>query len=288
MEHSLFSSETSKPFLSFGIESPLLEFNTEVIFHTWAALGVLLIFSLGCRYALRKPETILGYTVLTLFKLFKGLVEQSTAFFDPRYYFFISSLFIFIFTCNALVLIPGLEEPTRDLNTTFALALISFLYVQKEMLDAHGLLGYIKEYFKMPLTIFPAGPFTFFTIPLIFLRSIGNLCIAIFTFPLEVLGKLANVLSLSLRLFGNIFGSSIMIGMFKQATSGQQIIGLLTGLANVNIVLSIIAAPILLCVITSISLVLAFGFGVLESLIQAFVFSVLTLTYINLAIKHDT
>jgi F-type H+-transporting ATPase subunit a len=114
----------------------------------------------------------------------------------------------------------------------------------------------------------------------------GNIVAGILSFPLELLSKLSNVLSLSLRLFGNIFGSSIMITMFKQATTGARLMGYIGSIAQYNILAGIIAAPLLFVFVSIISLVLSFGFGLLESLIQAFVFSILTLTYITLATQH--
>lgn len=287
MEDSLFHSHTIQPLAFLGIEHQWLELNTEVIIDTWIALSIIGCIVIGCRFFLRRSDTLIGSLVITIFTSFKTLIEQSVSPWKERYYFFVTSLFIFIFICNALVLIPGLEEPTKDLNTTFALALISFLYVQKEMFCAHGFIGYLKEYFKTPCSVIPEHV-TLAAIPFMLLRIIANILTALFTFPLEVLGKLANVLSLSLRLFGNIFGSSIMITMFRQAASGERVVGLLSSIAHYSIFASICAAPLLIIMITTISLILSFGFGILESLIQAFVFSVLTLTYINLAIKHET
>ena len=78
-----------------------------------------------------------------------------------------------------------------------------------------------------------------------------------------------------------------MISMFKQATTGTQLWGAIVWIFNINSLAGIIAAPLLLAFVALISLVLSFGFGLIESLIQAFVFSILTLTYITLATQHD-
>lgn len=286
METSFFHSQAVQPFASYGLHGALFEFDADTIIYTWIALGVIALIAVAGRYALRRPTRIMGYTTLTMLKSFKQLIEQSTHTFEPRYYFFITSLFMFIFVCNALVLLPGLEEPTKNLNTTFALALISFLYVQRELMKNHGMLGYLQEYFKIPFALNMPAHLNLKNVVGLLARIIANGCAAILSFPLELLGKLSNILSLSLRLFGNIFGSSIMIDMFRHATVGSRLTGLISAVAGYHIALGIIFAPLLLALVSAVSLILSFGFGVLESLVQAFVFSVLTLTYIALATQH--
>lgn len=286
MEGSFFHSETVQPFAQYGLHGPLFDFDKHTLIYTWIALGILLLLSLAGRWAIKRPTSLVGYATLRILKSFKALIEQSAHPFQAQYYYFITSLFCFVFVCSALVVIPGLEEPTKNLNTTFALAILAFLYVQREMFRAHGLTGYLQEYFKMPFTLPALTPFSLKNLILAIVFGIGNIIAGILSFPLEVLSKLSNVLSLSLRLFGNIFGSSIMITMFKQATTGASLVGYITAIAEYSIVASIIAAPLLVLFVSIISLILAFGFGLVESLIQAFVFSILTLTYITLATQH--
>lgn len=286
MEGSFFHSETVQPFARYGLQGILFQFDAETIVYTWIALGILLMVSLFGRWAIKNPTSLVGYATLSILKSFKSLIEQSAHTFQARYYFFITTLFCFIFTCSALVVIPGLEEPTKNLNTTFALAILAFLYVQRETFRAHGLSGYLQEYFKMPFTLPKLTPFSCKKIVLFVVISICNIIAGILSFPLELLSKLSNVLSLSLRLFGNIFGSSIMITMFKQATTGTRLLGYISYIFQFNALAGLIAAPLLLAFVAAISLVLSFGFGLIESLIQAFVFSILTLTYITLATQH--
>lgn len=286
MEGSFFHSETVQPFAQYGLTGPLFDFDGHTLIYTWITLGILLLVALLGRWAIKNPTSLVGYATLSILKSFKSLIEQSASTFQARYYYFVTTLFCFIFVCSALVVIPGLEEPTKNLNTTFALAIIAFLYVQREMFRAHGLSGYIQEYFKMPFALPALSPFSIKKLILCIVMGIGNILAGILSFPLEVLSKLSNVLSLSLRLFGNIFGSSIMITMFKQATTGTRLVGYIASLMQFNLIAGIIAAPILFIFVSIISLVLSCGFGLIESLIQAFVFSILTLTYITLATQH--
>lgn len=287
MEGSFFHSEAVAPLEQYGLHGPLFEVDGHTLIYTWIAMGILLAIALVGRWAIKKPTSLLGYAVLSILKSFKSLIEQSANVFQERYYFFITTLFCFIFVCSALVVIPGLEEPTKNLNTTFALAILSFLYVQREMFRAHGLKGYLQEYFKTPFTLPTLTPFSIKNFITWILLALANVVAGILSFPLEVLSKLSNVLSLSLRLFGNIFGSSIMITMFKQATTGARLLGYISSITSYNLLAGILAAPVILIVTMTISLVLSFGFGLIESLIQAFVFSILTLTYITLATQHE-
>ena len=293
MEISLFHTETAKPFARWGIENVFLEFDSLTIIYTWIALGIILLIALLGRWSLNYPRSRACMLTLTIIKSFKSLVEQSITPLpgkpmEERYYFFVGALFFFIFICNALVLIPGLEEPTGNLNTTFALAILAFFYVQRETWRAHGTRGYLQEYFKTPFSLKITRPITFVGLLLWFLKLLGNTVIAILSFPLEALSKLATILSLSLRLFGNIFGSSIIMNMFKQAAAGTQLVHLGMLFSSYNLALGIILTPIIIALAAAVSLILNLGFGLIESLIQAFVFAILTLTYISLAIQIDS
>ena len=61
---------------------------------------------------------------------FIDLCSQSFGFFSFNHTAFIISLFTFILLCNCIAIIPWVEEPTKELNTTLALGILSFLYIQ--------------------------------------------------------------------------------------------------------------------------------------------------------------
>lgn len=261
-------TETWNPLIYFGISSPLFDLNQETVINTWGALGVILIFSLVGRWAIRKPDSIPGYLFMSIIRSFMNMINQSLGRFSARYYFFIASLFLFLIFCNALVIIPGFEEPTNNVNTTFALALIAFFYIQREAIKAHGLLPYAQEYLKMPFTLFPVKNWGVLSILLLLVKLVANIAMAIFSLPMELLSKCATIISLSLRLFGNIFGGSVITRMVKWVASGswlKQTIALFTGL----------------------NLVVALFFGLFEAFIQALVFSILSLTYICIAVQSE-
>ncbi|MCL5436885.1 MAG: F0F1 ATP synthase subunit A, partial [Candidatus Dependentiae bacterium] len=243
------------------------DLNRETIINTWGALGVIIIFSLVGRWAVRRPEQVVGHLFLTVIRSFADMISQSLGRFSTRYFFFIASLFLYLIICNALVIIPGFEEPTSNVNTTFALAIIAFAYVQREAIGAHGLLRYIQEYLKMPFSIQPSH-WSLGSILLMVCKLLANIAMAIFSLPMEILSKSATIISLSLRLFGNIFGGSVITKMVRWVASGswlKQSIALLTGL----------------------NIVVALFFGLFEAFIQALVFSILTLTYISIAVQSE-
>jgi F-type H+-transporting ATPase subunit a len=109
--------------------------------------------------------------------------EEGRAFFP-----FICTLFLFIFTCNLLGLIPGFFSPTANINTPLSMALCTFVFTHYLGVKYHGA-KYIKHFL---------GP-----IP----------ALAPLFFPIEVVGHCARVLSLTLRLFGNIMGEDLVLAI---------------------------------------------------------------------------
>jgi len=220
------------------VEHPLLTVNSEIILHTWIIM-LLLALALSCvNFFLH--HTVLGRFILMRFvSFFIDLTHQSLGTFVFSHCVFAASLFIFIALCNTAPLIPWLEEPTRDLNTTLALGIISFLYVQAASIKARGIGAYIKDFFK-----------PFFVM-----------------LPLNIVGKLSSIVSISFRLFGNIFGGAIITKLYFTFISGSIILETLGLLSGLNF------------------LMIGF-FTLFEGLLQAFVFAMLTLTYISLGTQE--
>lgn len=237
----LFDEHYWQPFARLGFTHPFFNINRTTIISTWIVLGIIGIAGVAIRSIIkRKPTDTLRYSVMSFIVAFKDMVTQTLGFFSPKHFAFIAALFVFIVLCNCLSLIPGAEEPTRDLNTTLALGIISFLYVQYYAIRTHGLWEYIKEYF---------APF--------FLML-----------PLNVIGKLATIVSMSFRLFGNIFGGSTISAIYFGVIYGSP---LFEGAGS----------------FLGINLLMILFFGIFEGFIQAFVFAMLTLTYLSTAIAHE-
>lgn len=143
----------------------------------------------------------------------------------------VATIFIYIFTCNLIGLIPGFFPPTASLNTTASCALTVVIFTHIIGLKYHGI-KYIKHFL---------GP-VWWMIPIVF--------------PIEVIGHIARILSLSFRLFGNMMGHELVLGI-------------LFGLAG----LFFAPLPIM-------------ALGIFVALVQAFVFFLLSIMYFSGAMEH--
>jgi len=142
-----------------------------------------------------------------------------------------ATIFLYIFACNLIGLVPGFFPPTASLNTTLSCALPVVIFTHVIGLKYHGP-KYIKHFL---------GP-VWWMIPIIF--------------PIEVIGHVARILSLTFRLFGNMMGHELVLGI-------------LFGLAG----LFFAPLPIM-------------ALGIFVSLVQAFVFFLLSIMYFTGAMEH--
>ncbi|MEZ4506045.1 MAG: F0F1 ATP synthase subunit A [Thermomicrobiales bacterium] len=133
------------------------------------------------------------------------------------------------------VMVPFLRPPTADLNMTLALAIVSFTAIQYYGIKSHGVGGRIKHMANPP-----------------------------FLFPIEVIGEFSRIISLSARLFGNVFAGEALLGVMYAITAK----------------IGFLVIPVLVPVVF---LFLELMFGT----IQALVFAMLTLVYIAIAAAHD-
>ena len=203
--------------------------NLEVIVMTWIVFAVLIIFGLFAsskRDILPRPIQALGELIVNLlYELSEDALGEDLA---KTYAPLICALFMFLLISNWLGIIPHLDEPTKDLNTTLGLGLMGFAIAHYAGIKSKGFKAYFKEYFQ----------------PIFFMM------------PLNVIGELAKIVSISFRLFGNIMGGSIIILVIS------------------HLVYSIVLPPFLY----------AF-FGLFVGTIQAFVFTMLTVVYISVQVK---
>jgi F-type H+-transporting ATPase subunit a len=206
-----------------------MTFNLEVILMTWIAF--LVIFVLGFLMA-RKRGMVPGsmqvfgeLLVSNLYKLTEDALDEELA---KKYGPLICGLFLFLLVSNWLGIVPHLDEPTKDLNTPLSLGIMGFAIAHVAGIRKKGFKNYVSEYFQ----------------PIFFMA------------PLNIIGEIAKIVSISFRLFGNIMGGSIIILVVSYLTW------------------SILLPPFLN----------AF-FGMFVGTIQAFVFTMLTVVYISVQVK---
>lgn len=254
----------------FGSEHPFFIINAATITSTWALLVLITIIACVLRILLRY-EGQPRFIVLYLLNSFITLTKQSLGEFNFNHCVFACALFIFIALSNMLSIIPGLEEPTNDINTTLALGIISFLYTQGTAIAHSGLIAYIRSYFK-PVFIL---------------------------LPLNIVGKLASIISLAFRLFGNIAGGAIIVGMYLSQIVYRSVYTELIFIGALGVCASIILNiykrrslsstlhGALFALVLSSNMFMTLFFGVFEGLLQAFVFTMLSLTYLATAIQGE-
>ena len=119
-----------------------------------------------------------------------GLLEEWIGPTGRNYLPLIATLGIFILCGNYMCLVPGLMSPTSSINVTLGCALTTWVYYHGQGIKAQGPIGYIKHFWAPP-----GAP----------------LWIGFLYFPIEIISHSARVMSLSLRLFGNIFGEEMVI-----------------------------------------------------------------------------
>jgi F-type H+-transporting ATPase subunit a len=162
--------------------------------HVIMALLVLLVstvlFALARTRISRDNPGPLQHVLEMLVDGLKGLLHDIIGHGGERYLYIIGSFAVFIFISNIFGLFYFLQPPTSNPNTTFALSLTAFLYYNVEGIRRQGVLHYLKHFMG----------------PVMWLAPI--------MFIIEVIGNFARILSLGMRLFGNIFGEHTATGIF--------------------------------------------------------------------------
>jgi F-type H+-transporting ATPase subunit a len=148
-----------------------------------------------------------------------------------RFVGYLTSLFLFILLSNLLGLIPGLESPTANVVVPLGFALVTFIYYHYHGVRENGF-AYVKQFL---------GP-VWWLYPLLL--------------PIEIISHCARVLSLTVRLYANMFaGDLLTIAFFSLVPLGIPLIFL--------------------------------GLHLGVAVIQAYVFFLLASIYLSLAVAHD-
>lgn len=159
------------------------------VFYTWVVILFLAVIGLILRSNLKTVPTGLQNLFETVVGGLEDFIVVNLGEAGRRFTPFLVSIFIFLLCANLTGLMPGFDAPTANLNTTAALALVVFIYYNAVGLRAWGA-GYIKHF---------VGP-----VPVL----------APLMFPLEIISHLARILSMTLRLFGNIRGEELVLVIF--------------------------------------------------------------------------
>ena len=272
MNISIFEYKVIKPLAKFGLTSKFWDIHLDTLIYTFAAMLLLFAVSLIGMHFIKKKINVISLLTEQAVDFFINLCQESLgSTFTFAHFAFVSSLFFFtLFNC-LIGLFPYMEESTKDLNTTLALALISFLYVHYQRIKYKGFKNYLKEY----------------TQPFIVLL------------PLNLIGEIAKVISMSFRLFGNILGGGIIFFIVVEVVRLYKIPFMIFTL--IVLILSVFikmfvdlnkhkvlkkSLYVLVGVVFSLAGLQMF-FGVFEGLVQAFVIAMLTITYLAVGIQDE-
>jgi F-type H+-transporting ATPase subunit a len=221
--------------------------------HVASSILVLILLIIMAAIIYRKTRNIdkliLPSKKINLENLIEVIVEATSTFArdiigkdGEKYVPFIGTIFVYILVSNLIGLIPGFLPSTENVNTNFACAIVVFIATHYFGIKEHGF-KYVKK-FMAPMS------------------GIMGLLLSFIFFPVEITSSCFRLLSLSIRLFGNINADHTVV----QIISSQMPI--------VKNFPMLVPVPFMLL-------------GLMVAFIQAFIFALLSMMYISLAVSHD-
>ena len=214
-----------------------LVFNPKTLIMTWITMLLVMLFCIAAtrKMSLNKPRGAQNILEI-LWEFIRGLVNENM---DPSkgasFLSIVITYFIFILFANLIGLVPTLTSPTADYNTTLGLALCTFFLIFIFGIRYKGL-GYFKHYLQ---------PFVFFL-------------------PINIIEDLAKPITLTFRLYGNIYAGEVLIAV---------LLGMLGGW--IHVFGGFVASVVWL------------AFSIFVGCIQAFIFTMLSIAYVGQAVADN-
>jgi F-type H+-transporting ATPase subunit a len=195
--------------------------------------AALILFFLLVRMSLsvEKPGRVQQFAEI-IHEFTGGQADQIIGHGYERFQAFVTVIFLFVLSMNLIGLIPGINSPTEQPVVPLGIALATFVYYNFYGFKEQGFLGYLHHF---------AGPIWWLWWLL---------------FPIEVISHCARVLSLTIRLYANMFAGGLVTLVFFSLIP--------------------IGVPILFL-----------GLHLFVSLIQAYVFMLLAMIYLSQAVAHE-
>ena len=166
-----------------------------------------------------------------IYECIADTISQVSVNHGERFIYYIGTIFIFILSMNLIGMIPGLEAPTNNIPVTVGLAIVTFIYYNAMGFKELGI-GYLKQFM---------GPVAW---------------LAWFMIPIEIISHFVRPLSLSVRLYGNMFAGEQVTGVFLSMT--------------------FLVIPVIFMLL-----------HIFVALVQTYVFTLLTTIYIGGATSHE-
>jgi F-type H+-transporting ATPase subunit a len=235
--NSLFIGVEIKAFQWFDSDAAnaahsALKVNQALALELLIALGFIAFFALvRLSLSVEKPGTPQQFAEI-IHEQIGGLAEQSIGHGYRRFQAFVTCIFLFVLTSNLLGLVPGLEAPTMSPFVPLGLAVATFVYYNFYGIRVQGPIGYFKHF---------CGPIWW---------------IAWLMLPIEIISHCARLLSLTVRLWANMYAGDLVTLVFFS--------------------------------IFPIGLTLPFmALHILVSVVQALVFTILAMIYLGQAVAHE-
>jgi F-type H+-transporting ATPase subunit a len=163
------------------------------------ALALTIFFiAVRTRLSVERPGG-LQHTMEGIHGFISDMADEVIGHHGQKYVAYLATLGMFILCCNLIGLVPGLVSPTAVPIVPLGCALLTFFYYQFQGLRAKGPLGYLKIFIgpqdkEMPLAL--------------------RLFLPVLMFPIEVFSHLARIMSLTVRLFANMFAGEMVTLVF--------------------------------------------------------------------------
>jgi F-type H+-transporting ATPase subunit a len=227
--------------------------------YTWLAMIILagLAFVASRNVAL-VPRGVQNFMEVVL-EQFVQMIDDVIGHEGRRYLPLIATLGLFILVANLLGLVPGMNGPTTNLNTTAACALVVFFAYHWIGVRKQGAVNYLQHFM---------GPVPLALKPLMFV--------------IEIISHLARPLSLTLRLFGNMFGGHILLAIIFFLMGLQGLIGWALSGSGIGAVVGGIGGAVMI----AFTVGFLYPLKILVSFLQAFIFVMLSMLYISGAIEE--
>lgn len=205
---------------------------TETMVNTWIVMGIILVFTFFATRNMQKVPKGMQLVGEMIVKAIDNLTENTMGKKNMGFAPYMLTLFMFLGIANLLGLV-ALRPPTSDLAMTLALALLTFFLTQFFAIKSKGVGGFLKGFTE--------------PIPLLL--------------PINIIGELANPISLSFRLFGNMLGGVIIMTLVYG------------GLTN------------LMFFAGGIPILAHLYFDIFSGLLQSFIFVMLSMVFISMAME---
>ena len=221
-----------------------VSFTNSSLFMVASVVLITAFFMLSMRSRALVPGRLQSLAEIT-HEFVAGMLRESTGSAGMKYFPFVFTIFMFIFTCNMLGMIPGFFTVTSHIIVTAALAALVFLTVL--------IVGFAKNGIRFLKLFVPEG------VPIAILPLVVLI---------EVISFLSRPVSHSVRLFANMLAGHITLKVFG---------GFVVMLIGAGTFAALSPLPLLMAIaLTALEVLVAF--------LQAYVFAMLTCIYLNDAI----